>query len=163
MLGYKRDDDGQWIKTGNGVIQPLVGPPAGQYLARRCGRLLINEHRQGCAGRGQPPGWPCSRTCFNWLVAEELLAGSPPSEGVAKPSAETPRERWLNDQELVALWHACASRRTYPVGAVHPPVAADWQRDATKRARPSGDEIIWPKRQWTHTCAKEDEERPAPM
>lgn len=44
-------------------------------------------------------------TFFNFLTARDIIAVSPCS-GVKRPSKETPRDRALDDDEIVALWKA---------------------------------------------------------
>jgi integrase len=46
------------------------------------------------------------KTFFNFLLSRDIIAVSPCS-GVKRPSKETPRERALSDDEIVALWIAC--------------------------------------------------------
>jgi integrase len=43
---------------------------------------------------------------FNWLAARDVIAANP-AVGVEMPGDEKPRERFLNDAEIRALWVAC--------------------------------------------------------
>jgi integrase len=46
---------------------------------------------------------------FAWCIAEGLLGdGANPVDGSHRPADPKPRERVLDDSELVAIWHACA-------------------------------------------------------
>jgi integrase len=43
---------------------------------------------------------------FKWLMARDVIVASPVA-GVAMPTKENPRERVLNDTEIVRFWNAC--------------------------------------------------------
>jgi integrase len=43
---------------------------------------------------------------FNWLCEREVISASP-CAGIKRPSEEHARERFLSDDEIKALWHAC--------------------------------------------------------
>ena len=43
---------------------------------------------------------------FNWLVGRDVVVTSP-CQGVERPGRSVPRERTLDDGEIVALWQAC--------------------------------------------------------
>ena len=47
------------------------------------------------------------RAMFNWAI-EQDLATTNPTVGIKKPTKEKPRSRTLSDDELTAVWHACA-------------------------------------------------------
>ena len=47
------------------------------------------------------------RAMFNWAI-EQDLATTNPTVGIKKPTKEKPRSRTLSDDELAAMWHACA-------------------------------------------------------
>ena len=44
---------------------------------------------------------------FSWLIARDVVDASP-CRGVERPVRNPPRDRVLDDAEIVALWHACA-------------------------------------------------------
>jgi integrase len=43
---------------------------------------------------------------FNWCAERDVIAASP-CQGVRRPAKEVPRDRVLDDQEVVRLWSAC--------------------------------------------------------
>ena len=47
------------------------------------------------------------RAMFNWAMAQDF-ATTNPTVGIKKPTKEKPRARTLSDDELAAVWHACA-------------------------------------------------------
>ena len=47
------------------------------------------------------------RAMFNWAMAQDF-ATTNPTVGIKKPTKEKPRSRTLSDDELAAVWHACA-------------------------------------------------------
>ena len=44
---------------------------------------------------------------FSWLIARDVVDASP-CRGVERPVRNPPRDRVLDDREIVALWNACA-------------------------------------------------------
>jgi integrase len=46
---------------------------------------------------------------FAWLIARDVVNASP-CRGVEKPVRNLPRDRVLNDDEIVSLWNACADQ-----------------------------------------------------
>jgi integrase len=73
-------------------------------------RLDVEDVLDGIVDRGSPVqanrSLAALRTMCNWAVRKEIIAKSP-CDGVDKPSAETSRDRVLNDDELVLIWWAC--------------------------------------------------------
>jgi len=49
---------------------------------------------------------------FSWLVGRDVVAVSP-CLGVERPSRDIPRERTLDDREIVALWRACGEEGVF--------------------------------------------------
>ena len=58
------------------------------------------------------------RAMFNWLIEEGRVASNPAAR-VQSEHPERSRDRVLTDNELAAVWHACADLGE-PFGAVHP-------------------------------------------
>jgi integrase len=56
------------------------------------------------------------RKLCNWAIERDIISASP-CAGVKPPSAERPRDRVLNDEELRNVWHA-ADQLGYPFGAL---------------------------------------------
>ena len=46
---------------------------------------------------------------YAWLIARDVVDASP-CRGVERPVRNPPRDRVLDDAEIVALWHACADK-----------------------------------------------------
>jgi integrase len=49
---------------------------------------------------------------FSWLVGRDVVAVSP-CLGVERPARDIPRERTLDDREIVALWRACGEEGVF--------------------------------------------------
>src|SRR5262249_20528744 len=54
---------------------------------------------------------------FSWLISRDVVDASP-AVGVAAPTKEKPRERVLDDDEIIRLWNAC-DELPNPFGAIY--------------------------------------------
>lgn len=96
-LGYKCNAEGQWTKTGNGVIDRWTGRPLAS-ITRADIRAVVNDLAEQ-APIGANRLLANLKAAFRWMVSEDLLAVSP-AAGVDKPerkpsaSASCPIRNW---------------------------------------------------------------------
>jgi len=86
------------------------------------------------------------KTLFGWCVRQKLIAGDP-TAGIERPVRETSRDRILEDQEIVAFWHAC-EKLEYPFGKLMQLLLLTGQRKSEVTGM-RWNEINLDKRQWT--------------
>jgi integrase len=112
LLGLKPDPDkpGEWIATGNGILQrwgdrALAGITKDDVRAAinataKAGPILANRTLSAL------------KTFFNWCVRDDRLAKSP-AEEIDLPSPETASDRVLTDNEIKRVWQAAGQMGVY--------------------------------------------------
>jgi integrase len=117
LLGLEPDngDLSSWVPCNpkSGVLAHWSGRDITGITKRDALELLDTM-----VARGAPVGanrtLSALKTALGWCVKRDIIAASP-CDHIDAPSAETPQERELSGQELVAIWRA-ADRMGYPYG-----------------------------------------------
>jgi len=117
LLGLEpeTDDLSSWIlrKPKSGVLAFWSGRAIGTITKRDVLHLV-----DSMVARGAPVGanrtLSALKTAFTWAVKRDIIQASP-CDHIDAPSPETPQDRELSGQELVAIWRA-ADRIGYPYG-----------------------------------------------
>lgn len=98
-------------RTDERILKKDIRPEIGSLKAKEVSRADIRRLIDKIAARGA--GIQANRThallskIFNWGISVDLV-DSNPCRGVVKPGVEKQRERVLADDEIRAVWGACA-------------------------------------------------------
>jgi integrase len=97
-----------------------IAPTLGKIPARELRRPEVKAFLEKLAQRAPVLGnrvFQLVRATCRWAVREGLLDGNP-SEGLRRPRRETPRERFLEDDEIAELWRSLDSKPPLMAAAV---------------------------------------------
>ena len=101
LFGLKRDPNGEWIKTGNGVLKRWKGR-AIDSITKNDVRDLISD----VPGKVLPNRTlDVLKTFFTWCVKQDRLSKSP-CDKIEPPCPKTSGERVLSTDELRMVWRA---------------------------------------------------------
>ena len=82
-------------------------------------RADVRKLLEGIVARGAPVAanrtLACLRTMFNYAVDQDIIEHSPCTR-IKMPAREKPRDRWLNDRELKAVWVGLLAMRKVRLG-----------------------------------------------
>jgi len=114
LLGL-RLEDGEWLPRDpkSGVLARWAGRDVTGITKRDVLDLLDDRIKKG-APVGANRTLAALKTALAWCVKRDILLASP-CDHVDDPSAETPSERTLSDDELGVIWRA-AEGQGYPYG-----------------------------------------------
>jgi integrase len=91
------------------MARAYLRPESGNILARDLRRADLKDLVASVARKHGPVQgnrfFQLIRAAVRWGAAEELLATNP-AAGLKRPRREKTRDRWLRDDEVVALWRA---------------------------------------------------------
>ena len=103
LFGLKRDNDGEWIATGNGVLKRWKGRKLDSVTKDDVRDLLRETAKAGPILANRVLN--SLKTFFIWCVKDGKLAKSP-CEGIDPPSPKNQGERVLGDNEIALVWQA---------------------------------------------------------
>ena len=105
----RRKNRSNTIDAAERLLRLHILPRCGKRLARDITRRDVIELLDGIVESERPitanRALALVRKLFSWAVERDIITASP-CVGVRPPAPETPRDRTLNDTELLAVWLA---------------------------------------------------------
>jgi integrase len=116
---YARPNTRDWRETRRMLIKDVAAAWRGRRLPE-IGRHDVHRLLDAIRDRGAPVGanrtFAQLRKLCSWAVERGIIEGNP-CDGIQAPSAEKPRDRVLNDDELRLIWQA-ADKLGWPFGPI---------------------------------------------
>jgi integrase len=132
-------------RTLNSIKRTEISNATEQHVIRTGQRVAANQAHK------------IIKLFFKWCVEKEYIEYSPAAL-LSKPATTTPRQRVLNEQEIVLVWRA-ATRHGYPYGIVTQVALLTMQRRG-EISKMRWNEINWRESHWTIPGSKAKNGRP---